>query len=63
MTPIRSMTGFARDRNGSAVLLHNAVHGRQAQAGSLPRLLRGEKRLEDTRYDFRFHSATRIDHR
>src|SRR5438067_7395420 len=51
----RSASRFALDPNVAAALLHDAVHSRQAQAGSLG-AFGGEKGFENVRLGFRVHT-------
>src|SRR5439155_1683325 len=53
----RALAPLAPDSEVALVLLDDAVHGRQAQARSLPDILRGEKRLEAVLLDLRRHAA------
>jgi len=54
--------GLAVDPDIAAGLFHDPVHGGEAQAGSLTKLLGGEERLEDMRLRFGIHPATGIAH-
>ena len=47
----------------AAALLHDAVHGGEAEPGSLPLLLGGEERLEDVGGGLRAHAGTGVAHR
>src|SRR5437588_2157587 len=53
-----SLTGLAGNMNESAVLLHDAVHGRQPHSGAFAFFLGGEERLENPLARFRVHSRS-----
>ena len=58
----RAVTELAVDADGAAAARHDAVDGRQPQAGALARLLRGEERLEQTRLHVGRHARPGIGH-
>ena len=52
----------ARHPDPAAALGHDAVHGRQPQAGALADLLGGEERLEDPRERLLVHALAGVGH-
>src|SRR5580658_5413126 len=51
---------FALHHDVSAALLHDAVHGGEAEAGALTFLLGGEERLENSRLGLLVHAAAGV---
>ena len=49
--------------DGAVVLLDDAVHGCESEAGALPAFFRREERFEDSRLRFRVHAAAGVGHR
>ena len=54
--------GLAVDADEPAVLLHDAVHRRETEAGALPDVLRREERLEQVRLRGGVHAAAGVAH-
>src|ERR1035438_7801469 len=58
-----SSSNFAVNPNKPVALLHDPVHGRQPESGSLPLILGRKEWLEDPQLGFGAHSDPRVGHR